>query len=161
MLLRKNVGKQATKKLHVNTWKNLFINFKETKLIQMQWKILHNIYPTNILLQKIGVKNTPICDFCEERDVVEHFFFKCERLHGFWENISKNIDNKLNKKITLNETTVLFGIEQVHQNLSPKEQKYINTIFALGKLSIIKNKSLKFKIDILFEREVSLRNIEL
>ena len=80
------------RKLHPNTWKNVFIDNKETKLIQMQWKILHNIYPTNILLQKIGIKHSEKCDFCEETDVVEHTFFRCERLKPFWINVSKKLE---------------------------------------------------------------------
>ena len=68
------------RKLHDRTWQNLFTQIKETKLIQLQWKILHNIYPTNILLHKIGIKLSERCDFCEEIDVVEHTFFRCERV---------------------------------------------------------------------------------
>ena len=59
-------------KLHKDTWKNLFKYHKETKLIEIQWKILHNIFPTNILLNRIGIKDTEKCEFCNEKDFVEH-----------------------------------------------------------------------------------------
>ena len=83
------------RKLHCKTWQNLFTQIKETKLIQLQWKILHNIYPTNILLHKIGIKKSERCDFCEETDVVEHNFFRCERVQPFWKIVSQLIEAKL------------------------------------------------------------------
>ena len=46
----------------------------EVRLRLLHWKILHNIYPTNILLNKIGVKNTENCDYCQQKDYIEHFF---------------------------------------------------------------------------------------
>ena len=58
--------------LNSDTWSNLFVGMKEIKLIHLQWKILHNIFPTNIILKKIGLRQSEICDFCDENDVVEH-----------------------------------------------------------------------------------------
>ena len=61
----------------------------------------------------------------------------------------------------MNQTAVLLGIEQVEQNLSFDEIKWINTIFILGKLSIIYNRMNRTSVDLLFEREIKLRNLEL
>ena len=85
------------KKLHSNTWNNILIGLKETKLREVQWKIVHNIYPTNILLNKMGIKSSEKCDFCDEVDVVEHMFFRCKRLQTFWTDVSKRIDNRVKK----------------------------------------------------------------
>ena len=71
-------------KMNPDTWSNLYTGQKEIKLIQLQWKILHNIFPTNIFLHKIGIKPSDLCDHCQEREYVEHTFFKCERLQIFW-----------------------------------------------------------------------------
>ena len=149
------------KKLHSNTWNNILIGLKETKLREVQWKIVHNIYPTNILLNKMGIKSSEKCDFCDEVDVVEHMFFRCKRLQTFWTDVSKRIDNRVNKKIKLNEISIVLGIEQEHPKLCYEEIKLLNTILIIGKLSIIKNKMNKTKIDIIFERELQLRNIKL
>ena len=144
-----------------NTWSNLFVGTKEIKLAQLQWKILHNIFPTNIILKKIGIKQTENCEFCQERDTVEHTFFSCKRLEKFWKNVSTRIDKKLDKKIIMNQTAVLLGIEQEEQNLSFDEIKWINTIFILGKVSIVYNRMNRTSVDLLFEREIKLRNLEL
>lgn len=38
---------------------------RETKLLTLQWKILHKIYPTNILLQRMNLtqKNASLVEF--------------------------------------------------------------------------------------------------
>eukprot|EP00916_Digyalum_oweni_P026945 GHVL01044226.1.p1 GENE.GHVL01044226.1~~GHVL01044226.1.p1 ORF type:complete len:160 (+),score=26.57 GHVL01044226.1:420-899(+) len=47
----------------------------EVRLRVLHWKILQNIYPTNILLCKMKVKADKNCTYCEdELDVLEHFF---------------------------------------------------------------------------------------
>ena len=59
-------------------WKNIPLHAHEARLITLNWKILCNIYPTNILLAKIGIKNTSKCETCNEEDYLEHFFFTCK-----------------------------------------------------------------------------------
>ena len=147
--------------LHPETWVNLFKNIKETKLIEIQYKILHNIFPTNILLNRIGIKHSEKCDFCNEKDYVEHCFYKCNRLKPFWDKISTIINTKINMKITLSEKNILLGIEQDHHNLNMEEIKFINSIILIGKLAIIKNKFHKIDIDLIFDREINLRKDKL
>ena len=47
---------------------------KEERLKLLHWKILHNIYPTNILLHKMGLRPSTYCSFCQETDYTEHLF---------------------------------------------------------------------------------------
>ena len=47
---------------------------KEIRLRVLHWKITHSIYPTNILLHKMGLSNTENCNSCEEKDYIEHFW---------------------------------------------------------------------------------------
>ena len=52
----------------------------ETRLRLLQWKILHNIYPTSILLNKMGISNSKNSAFgCNQTDYPEHFFFSCKK----------------------------------------------------------------------------------
>ena len=58
---------------------------KETRLRVLQWKLLHNIYPTNILLCKMKVRDDQMCSFCYDVvDYIEHFFFGCLPIQTFW-----------------------------------------------------------------------------
>ena len=36
----------------------------EVRLRGLHWKILHGIYPTNVLLKRIGVTDTDLCKTC-------------------------------------------------------------------------------------------------
>ena len=58
-------------------WK-LVHQLKETKLKSLGWKILHNIFPTNINLSKMGYANTENCKYCNLLDTIEHFFYHCK-----------------------------------------------------------------------------------
>jgi hypothetical protein len=40
----------------------------EIRLRVLHWKILHNIYPTNILLHKMGIRPSRQCSYCVEED---------------------------------------------------------------------------------------------
>ena len=47
---------------------------KESRLQLLHWIILHDIYPTSILLHKIGICSSNKCLFCGEVDYLELFF---------------------------------------------------------------------------------------
>ena len=42
---------------------------QETRLKVLQWKILHNIYPTNILLHKMGIANSETSNACHSGEM--------------------------------------------------------------------------------------------
>ena len=54
---------------------------KESRLRLLNFKILHNIYPTNILLNKMKIKRTPLCEICKEMDFVEKNLFLLPKTH--------------------------------------------------------------------------------
>ena len=37
---------------------------KEARLISLNWKILHNIYPTKTMLYRMGKEESNICNKC-------------------------------------------------------------------------------------------------
>ena len=50
----------------------------ETYLRDFQFKILNNITCTNILLKKMGKRNSDLCTFCNlNREDIFHLFFHC------------------------------------------------------------------------------------
>ena len=40
----------------------------ENRLLVLQWKILHNIYPKKIILEKIGKRASNYCDYCKHKE---------------------------------------------------------------------------------------------
>ena len=119
-----------------------------------------NVFPTNILLNRMGLKESEKCEYCHQRDFVEHYFFQCERLIQFWIHISDYIYSKLNKRIILNMYNVLIGFEQDNLNidLTKSQVVFINRLLIVAKLSIIKSKSSNLNLIFIFDNEIRLRN---
>ena len=132
---------------------------KESRLRLLHFKILHNIYPTNILLNKMKVKPSALCDSCQVPDFIEHFFVKCDLICGFWEFISSFLKTTANIDIKLTTNVILLGITYSEAKPLKKSQvDYVNFIVLIGKLVISKFKYGKIKnVYLLFELETELR----
>ena len=108
---------------------------KETRLRVLQWKIIHNIYPTNILLYKMGVSNSSNCS-CGERDYIEHFFCTCAKTMPLWEAVKLKISAKFGIDLDLTILHKMFGVSE---ELLPKYMvKDINHLIVVAKMCISK-----------------------
>ena len=68
---------------------------REIRLKELNWKILHNIYPTNIMLHKMKHRTNNKCCLCPNKiDFVEHFFYECFKVKQFWNYIEYYIQRK-------------------------------------------------------------------
>ena len=103
--VEKNNNKKNTHKKKQNTWLLSYKCTQETRLRVLQWKILHNIYPTNILLSKMKVKENDKCSYCTDTpDVIEYFcfvFVECPVVWQFWNFIEGNILRECSIKVKL------------------------------------------------------------
>ena len=132
---------------------------KESRLRLLHFKIIHNIYPTNILLHKMKVKSSSLCQVCRVPDFIEHFFVDCDQINWFWKFIASYIKNSLNKHINLSKKNILIGITYLeYKELKQREVNFINYIILLGKLCISKFKYGTLKnLTLIFECELALR----
>ena len=55
----------------------------------------------------MGIKDSEKCEFCGDKDHVEHYFFECKRNKDLWKDVSQIITNKINKSISINEVYVI------------------------------------------------------
>ena len=79
-LLEQEFGLEMNK--HI--WPLLSLETKETRLLVLQWKTLHNIYPTNILLCKMKVRDGQMCSHCSDViGYIECFFSDCMTIQTF------------------------------------------------------------------------------
>lgn len=139
-----------------NNWLCAYASTNEERLRLLQWKILHNIYPTNILLQKIKIRDNNHCELCDEIDYIEHFFWQCKKLKPFWNNVESTILRKTGIQVKLSETAVLLGYET--HKLKLEVNKIINHILLIAKMTISKYRyGDRFNIDATFEKEMLLR----
>ena len=143
------------------TWLNAFSCTKETRLRLLQWKLMHNIYPTNIMLSKMKVRENNKCSYCTDVvDVIEHFFFECQIIREFWIFIEYFITDNLHKSVKLKTNDVLFGIVS-SPDLNKRELKRINHILLIAKMciSIFKKTNSRSDLKQIFENHLQIRNM--
>lgn len=132
---------------------------KESKLKALVWKIIHNVYPTNILLFKMRMVASQNCKYCDEVDFVEHFFFNCKKVKPLWDKISRDIHTNLGVSLMLNEKIVLLGVTR-RDGLNTELRKEINILLAIGKMVISKFRYGNcHNLGLTFDAECQIRNI--
>lgn len=141
-------------------WLMSRIATKEIRLRELQWKIIHNIYPTNILLHKMKVVDSKDCSFCRNTiDYIEHFFYECGQVKPLWEHIENLLMVHVQRRIKLSLQTVMFGMNK--NDLSVDEFEYVNHILLIGKMciSIVKKTKNTLSICALFDYHMELRRL--
>ena len=132
---------------------------KEVRLRTLQWKIIHNIYPTQILLHKMGIAENSNCKYCHQRDYLEHFFVECSSVAGLWREVNSMVARILN--VPVGDLTVqqkLFGV------VLPEYPKAcvnkVNLVLLVAKMCISKYKYGQYSnLILLFNGELLLRKI--
>ena len=131
---------------------------KEAKLRCLHFKLIHNIYPTNILLKKMFLKDSDRCDSCNQIDFIDHAFYRCEPIRMFWYYISNIISTKLNIQFTISPSQALLGLPSGNSQVTSRQRNEINHIILIAKLCIVKSKASKnANIKVIFEQEMELR----
>ena len=144
-------------------WSLISTVTNEARLIELQWKILHRIYPTNVLLYKMKLSESELCTSCQELDTLEHFFCKCGAIMAIWAQVEKLNKNYIGKNNWLTDQIKMEGVpksffQQIR--LGSYEFKYTNLTIIIAKLSINKFKFGQYpNLLILFERELHLRGL--
>ena len=131
---------------------------KESRLRLLHFKIVHYIYPTNIILKKMKIKETNKCDNCAEIETLDHLFFRCFKLKDFWTFISEKVSITLESHFSLNVINALFGITPDDTEADRTKIDKANHIILIAKMCISKakfstGKSLRY----IYEFESCLR----
>ena len=140
-------------------WALPFQVTKETRLQALQWKILMNIYPTAITLNRMKINNSDQCMHCNSRDTIEHFFFLCPKLSRFWIYVENTISFHVNHRISLQWKDAILGVTS-HDSLSRQKLNLFNLILLISKLSVSKYKyGSRQDPCVILEHELRIRNI--
>ena len=82
----------------------------DTELREFQYKILHRMCYTNVMLFKFGLSESPLCYFCnEELETLEHFCFHCEKVNTFWNELNTILKSQDPVSTNFDIKDVLFG----------------------------------------------------
>ena len=84
----------------------------EPKIQSFQYRLIHRIIPCNEWLYNIKVKDTNVCDYCNAKDDILHYFLYCDKIHTFWVSLlrwwNRISDTIINDESELAEC-ILFG----------------------------------------------------
>ena len=128
---------------------------KETRLILLHFKFIHSIYPTNILLNKMGLATTKQST---ERNDIEHAFYQCTKLENHWRNAKQYILINYDWRLEINENVFLFGVSNTEIE-DAEIRKKVYHIILIAKLAISKYKYGKCKnFALIFEVELKMRS---
>ena len=131
---------------------------KETRLQTLQWKILNNIFPTAVLLHKMGIAENTNCKTCQVTEFSEHFFFYCRDNKKLWEEAENTINSIFGFRPKLSMQNVMVGY--LDQKLNQKVLQKINYIILIAKMVVSKVKYGKFRNMVgLFHEELKSRKI--
>ncbi len=74
----------VNKKSRHRIFKLPFVVLRQIKIQTFQYKVLHRVIPCNKLLYNIKIKDSEICEYCNEVDDIVHFFLKCSKVRNVW-----------------------------------------------------------------------------
>ena len=98
-------------------WNNAYMTAikctKSIKLIEFQFRFLHQTLATNISLVKMAYKDDIRCTFChEEAENVTHLFWSCSKIELFWKHLIASLkDLKLLSNDYLLNSLVVLGLK--------------------------------------------------
>ena len=124
--------------LNVRTDKLFYIPFEISNDQTLQWfqvRINHRILGTNVLLEKMKIKENKLCSYCKhEPETILHLFSNCSLIMRFWRKLEHFLQSNCQDiSFILSATTVIFGDITVSD--------VINTILIMAKFYIFKNKN--------------------
>ena len=82
----------------------------ENKLRCFQYKVVHNILPTNSKLYKMKLRTSPSCDRCSHpHENLLHLLYECPSTQTFRQMVISWWNEKRSENVTLNATDILYG----------------------------------------------------
>ena len=92
---------------------------KEVKIIMFQFKIIHNILPTQMSLYRDGFSENDRCPLCKnEIQTLNHLLATCIKTTSFWKTFQNWWYEKTHKTIRVNESKILCGFFEKKKNNS-------------------------------------------
>jgi hypothetical protein len=146
---------------HIQTKHNLPINStrenpfltslsstKEVQLRNVQYKILHNIYPTMKHLFTWKIKESPNCTQCGEVETIKHAIAECTVARTTLSTFKTILEEYVNITINLTPESLILGVEAQDLNTQTPYIPAINTCLILIKRALILQRENKFALSI-------------
>jgi len=87
---------------------------REKKLKEFNFKLLHGILPCGINLKRWKIRNSSICDVCDQEQSIMHLLFECRYVHKLWEIVNRALGwNVAQYNIVCGSTSSCFKIDNI------------------------------------------------
>jgi hypothetical protein len=127
-----------------NPFKTIQRITKEEKIRSLQYKLLHNIYPTMHHLFKWKIKETPNCASCANtEETTVHAIYDCPIAKMTLKNFTEIIRDKINIRLEIDITKMILGIEYNECEWDNNTTDMINLILILIEKRINTSKRTK------------------
>ena len=92
---------------------------KEVKIIMFQFKIIHNILPTQMSLYRDGFSENDRCPLWKkEIQTLNHLLATCIKTTSFWKTFQNWWYEKTHETIRLNQSKILYGFFEKNNALA-------------------------------------------
>ena len=82
----------------------------ENKPRCFQYKVVHNILPTNSNLYNMKLRTFPSCDrFSHPRENLFHLLYECPSIQIFWQRVISWCNEKGSENVSLSALDILCG----------------------------------------------------
>ena len=123
------------------------------KTREFQYKCLNRIVFTNKVLYKMGIVDSPMCNFCgKSEESLEHLFLCCEISKIFWLLVTKWLKDYFINFHSLNSIDLTFGFFR-------KDFFVLNHIITICKQVIFQCGSLDIKLSLTLLKARKKKNI--
>jgi hypothetical protein len=130
-----------------NPFKALITTTKETKLRNVQFKILHNIYPTMSHLYKWKLKSTPNCAVCNEKETIIHAIYECPIARNALRILEEKLKDNFNIEVNISKIDALIGVEKtLNSTILRSQANLVNTLLIILKRKLILQREDKKEI---------------
>ncbi len=135
--------------LNENSAENVFSNIKKISSIKslqnIQYKILHNVYPTKAHLFKWKIKENDHCASCNQTETLKHVIYECQIAKETIKNLVRVIGDLLNTDFSLSYADVLLGLtgRNNFQLITRNELHLIDELMIIIKRTLILQRDQK------------------
>ena len=107
---------------------------KEIKIIMFQYKIIHNILPTQMSLYRDGLSDNDICLLCNtEKQTLNHLLVNCLKTTSFWKLFEDWWYGKSQERLSLTQSNILYVFFSARQHTGRRltiQSSWESTIFS-------------------------------
>ena len=142
----------------------MYCSTKNTKLLDFQFRILHNAIITNIQLKKWGIKNCDNCSFCgNTQETLIHLLLNCPHSSTIWSEMSNYIHHHAGVYMNMDDTEIILGVKEkpfanFYNTISTIIKQYIYSCRCLSVKPVFRVVLEKIKFEKYAEKSFAVKN---